>query len=256
MRLKTSQTNVIECGKHIENSPNICLLGSELACSYFPELQRQNNGPCSSNNSFKNVFGFNCKFYYKLEKYCSGKLLDVEIGIGYLIETPDLPVLKRDRPLLYRHDDGPICSVFNPVHVFFCLQDNEYIIVQSYHPQVLPELLVDPHSLIASSPENPLDIINVEENSLVGRLEGNVTSLSIVDICNKATNLLFDYTKQIVLSCSQLDVKKLKTKILQLTPTKPPQAKRGSIIYNEEHDTMQYFDGSRWRTLLWRFEDE
>jgi hypothetical protein len=256
MKLKTSQTNVIECGKHVENSSNICLIGTELACSYFPELQRQKNGPCSTNNSFSSVFGFNCKFYYKLEKYCSGKLIDIEIGIGYLIQENDLVLLKRDRPLLYKHEDGSICSITNPVYSFVCFKDTEYLILQSYHPNSLPELLVDPHSLIVSTTDNPVNIVNVDENALIGRLDGNVTSLSISDICNKATNLLIGYTKQIILSCSQLDVKKLKTKILQLTPSKPAQAKKGSIIYNEEHDTIQYFDGSRWRTLLWRFEDE
>jgi hypothetical protein len=256
MRLKTSQTYAIECGKYVENSTDICLIGTELVCSYFPELQRKNNGPCSSNNSFSNIFGFDCKFYYKIDKFCSEKIIDTEIGIGHLVKENDLIILKRDRGIFYKHEDGPVCSIIRPVHAFSCFKDDEYLIIQSYHPHSLPELLVDPHSLIVSSPDNCVNVVNMDENSILGRLDGNVTSVSISELCTKVTNLLFDYTKQIILSCSQLDVKKLKTKILQLIPSKPAQAKKGSIIYNEEHDIIQYFDGSRWRTILWRFEDE
>ena len=256
MRLKTSQIHVIECGKHVENSPNICLLGTELACSYFPELQRQNNSPCSNNNSFERVFGFDCKFYYKIDKFCSGKIIDTEIGVGYLIKENDLVLLKRDRGLLYKHEDGPICSIIKPVHAFSCFKDDEFLVIQSYQPYSIPELLIDPFSVVVSSEENPTNTVQISQNSLLGRLEKEVESISLSDIKDYVNKSLCEHTKQLILSCSQLDVKKLKTKILQLTPSKPAQAKQGSIIYNEEHDTIQYFDGSRWRTLLWRFEDE
>lgn len=257
MKLKTTPVQILERGFPTENSCDIFLSGTEQVCEYFPELRYQKDSPCSSRNSFLVVFGLTNKFYYRLEKYNNHQSIDLEIGIGHLIqEAPNIILLRRLQPILYKHGDEPIGPIIKPVNAFDCNDPNDYLLVQSYHGHSLPELLIDPHSLVVSSTDNPLNILNVEENSLVGRLEDNVTSLSIVDICNKATSLLFDYTKQIVLSCSQLDVKKLKTKILQLTPSKSPQAKRGSFIYNEEQDTLQYFDGSRWRTLLWRFEDE
>ncbi|NDD83983.1 hypothetical protein EBZ38_06860 [bacterium] len=253
MRLKTSPTFVIECGYGLENSTDICLTGTELACSYFPELR---NGPCSNNNSFYRVFGFDCKFYYKLEKYSKGKLLDTEIGIGHIEQSGDLIFLKRDRPIIYKHDDGPICPVTMPVHAFSCFNDNEYVIVQSHQPYSIPELLIDPFSIIVSTSNNPASTVQLNENSILGRLEEDVQSISLSNIKDYTIKSICDYTKQLILLCSQLDIKKLKTKILQLVPQKPTQAKKGSIIYNEEHDTIQYFDGSRWRTLLWRFEDE
>jgi hypothetical protein len=257
MKLKTSPIQILERGLPTENSCDIFLSGTEQVCEYFPELRYQKNPPCSSTNSFIVAFGLDNKFYYRLEKYNQKQVIDLEIGIGHLVqEAPDIILLRRSQPLLYKHGSEPIAPVERPVNAFACNNQDDYLIVHSYHAHSLPELLVDPHSLIVSIPDNPVNIVNVEENSLIGRLDGNVTSLSISDICNKAANLLIDCTKQIILSCSQLDVKKLKTKILQLTPTKPAQAKKGSIIYNEEHDTIQYFDGSRWRTLLWRFEDE
>jgi hypothetical protein len=257
MKLKTTPIQILERGLPTENSCDIFLSGTEQVCDYFPELRYQKNPPCSSNNSFLVAFGLDNKFYYRLEKYNKKQLIDLEIGIGHLEqEAPDIIFLKRSQPLLYKHGDEQIGPVLRPVNAFGCHDPDDYLVVQSYHAHSLPELLVDPNSLIVSTVDNPVNIVNVEENSLIGRLDGNVTSLSILDICNKATNLLIDYTKQIILSCSQLDVKKLKTKILQLAPSKKNQAKKGSIIYNEEHDTIQYFDGSRWRTLLWRFEDE
>ena len=257
MKLKTTPIQILERGLPTANSCDIFLSGTEQVCDYFPELRYQKNPPCSSNNSFLVTFGLDNKFYYRLEKYNKRKLIDLEIGIGHLFEeAPNIILLKRFQPLLYKHGDEQICTVIKPVNAFECHDPDDYLLVQSYHAHSLPELLVDPHSLIVSTSDNPLNIFNLETNSLVGRLEGDVTSLSILDICTKATNLFIDCTKQIILSCSQLDVKKLKTKILQLTPSKPAQAKKGSFIYNEEHDTIQYFDGSRWRTLLWRFEDE
>jgi hypothetical protein len=257
MKLKTTPIQILERGLPTENSCDIFLSGTEQVCEYFPELRYQKNGPCSSNNSFLVAFGLDSKFYYRLEKYNKRKLIDLEIGIGHLFqEAPNIILLRRSQPLLYKHGTDEIGPILKPVNAFDCNAPDDYLVVQSYHAHSLPELLVDPHSLIVSIPDNPVNIVSVEENSLIGRLEGNVTSLSISDICTKATNLLIDCTKQLILSCSQLDVKKLKTKILQLTPSKPAQAKKGSIIYNEEHDTIQYFDGSRWRTLSWRFEDE
>ena len=257
MKLKTTPIQILERGLPIENSCDIFLSGTEQVCEYFPELRYQVNPPCSTNNSFLVAFGLDSKFYYRLEKYNNRKLIDLEIGIGHLFqEAPDIIFLKRSQPLLYKHGDEQIGPVLRPVNAFGCHDPNDYLVVQSYHAQSLPELLVDPHSIIVSIPDNPLNIFNVDENSVIGRLDGNITSLSILDLCTKVTNLFTEYTKQIILSCSQLDVKKLKTKILQLTPSKQAQTKKGSIIYNEEHDTIQYFDGSRWRTLLWRFEDE
>lgn len=257
MKLKTTPIQILERGIPTENSCDIFLSGTEEVCDYFPELRYQKNPPCSSNNSFLAAFGLDSKFYYRLEKYNKRQLIDLEIGIGYLVqEAPDLVLLRRSQPILYKHGSEPIGPVIIPVDVFRYRDTDDYIVVQSYHAQSLPELLIDAHSLIVSVPENPLNIVNVDANSLIGRLEGNVSSISISDICNKVSDLILGYTKQLILSCSQLDVKKLKTKILQLNPSKPAQAKKGSFIYNEEHDTIQYFDGSRWRTLLWRFEDE
>lgn len=257
MKLKTTPIQILERGLPTADSCDIFLSGTEQVCEYFPELKYQKNSPCSSTNSFMSAFGLDNKFYYRLEKYNKRQLIDLEIGIGHLHqEAPDIILLKRFQPLLYKHGSDPIGPVLRPVNAFACHDPDDYLIVQSYHAQSLPELLIDPNSLIVSTAENPLNIVNVEEHSLIGRLDGNVTSLSISAICEKVTALLFDYSKQIILSCSQLDVKKLKTKILQLLPLKTPEAKKGSIIYNEEHDTIEYFDGSRWRTLLWRFTDE
>ena len=256
MRLKTSQTHVIECGKHVVNSTDICLAGTELACSYFPELRNLKNGPCSTNNSFANVFGFDCKFYYKLDKYCDGRLVDTEIGVGYLIQDHELVLLRRDRPVLYRHEDGPICPIVQPVHAFSCFKDTEYLIVQSYQPSSIPELLIDPFSLVVSTEDNPTNTVQLEQNSLLGRLEENAQSISLSSIKDYVQKSLCEHTKQLVLSCSQLDVKKIKTDVLQFKPSNIKNAKKGSLIYNETSNAIEYFDGERWRTFLWRFVDE
>jgi len=257
MKLKTTPIQILERGVPTENSCDIFLSGTEEVCDYFPELRYQKNAPCSSNNSFIKAFGLDSKFYYRLEKYNKKQLVDLEIGIGHLIEeAPGLILLKRFQPILYKHGSEPIGPVLRPVDAFRYRDPDDYIIVQSYHAHSLPELLVDPHSLVASSADNPINIVNVDEHSLIGRLDGNITSLAISEICKKTTDLLLGYTKQLILSCSQLDVKKLKTKILQLVPQDIIDAKKGSIVYNETDDTVEYFDGSRWRVLLWRFKDE
>ncbi|MFM9151749.1 MAG: hypothetical protein ACKOPU_05715 [Candidatus Planktophila sp.] len=253
MKLKTTPIQILERGLPIQDSCDICLSGTEQVCEYFPELRYQKEGPCSAKNSFMSAFGLDHKFYYRLEKYNNRVLIDLEIGIGHLYqESPSVILLKRLQPLLYKHGSDPIGPTFRPVNAFMCHDKDDYLVVQSYHAQSLPELLIDSNSLVVSSEDNPLNILNIEENSVVGRLDGQATSISIYDLLSRIAS----YTKQIVLSCSQLDVKKLKTKILQLIPSKSTQAKKGSLIYNEENDTIEYFDGSRWRTLLWRFTDE
>ena len=143
-----------------------------------------------------------------------------------------------------------------PVDCFRENSNQEYIVLFSHIPTSLSELLVLPHSVVVSTENNPINTVILEPNSILGRLEENVQPLLISDLSEKTLELLLTYTKQIVLDCSQLDVKKLKTSCLQLKPSSRSGAKEGSIIYNSSNKCIEYYTGSEWRTLTWELSSD
>lgn len=252
MKLKTSNLQAIE---HAQASDypvlDLILCGTESACELLEQFKHQREKPTSEQHSFKSIFGLDCKFYYVLNKYKNKEILNIEVGIGYLIEQDDKVLLRRYRPMAFKQPNSNIVPVKNAVDVFRPQAEDEYLIVNSYAPTLLTELLVDPNCVVASSEECPINVIKIENNSVLGRLDGDIQSLSLKDISDKTIDLLSSHTKQLVLSCSQIDIKKIKTSSLQLKPSNRPPSKEGTLTYNEKSKTMEYYDGSQWRTLAW-----
>jgi hypothetical protein len=252
MKLKTSNLQAIELAEPSDYPVlDLVLCGTELACELLEPFKHQKEKPTSEQHSFKSIFGLDHKFYYIINKYKNKDIVNIEVGIGYLIEQDDKVLLRRFKPMAFKQPNCNIVPVNTAVDVFRPQGSDEYIIVSSYAPTLLTELLIDPNCTIASSKECPINVIEIENNSVLGRLDGDIQSLSLNNISDRTIDLLSSYTKQLVLSCSQLDVKKIKTSSLQLKPSNRPQSKEGTLIYNEKNKTIEYYDGSQWRTLIW-----
>ena len=101
----------------------------------------------------------------------------------------------------------------------------------------------------STEPYIPL-MVYVDDNSLLGRFDDDIQSISMSDLNDNTLKHIQKYTKQLILKSSRLDVKKIKTNQLTLDPHKKPDAKRGTLFYNDDVDALQYFDGEKWRTIL------
>ena len=257
MKLKTSNIQAIEKAESVTYPTlDLLLVGTESACGLLENLKYLKEPLSSDKHSFKSVFGLNTKFYYVIHKYKQKEVTNIEIGIGYLVEEDNKIFLKRARPMAFKQTNGPITSTQIAVDVFRPQSEDEYLIVNSYAPTLLTELLVDPNCIIYSSESCPINVLSVDTNSIIARLDDDITSLPISDLSEQTLELLLTYTKQIVLDCSQLDVKKLKTSCLQLKPSSRSGAKEGSIIYNSSNKCIEYYTGSEWRTLTWELSSD
>lgn len=257
MKLKTTTKQAFERAKATDTCVDLVLIGTEQARDLFPLLRQEPKAYTSETHSFANVFGFDCKFYYRLEKYTTNNLLiDIEIGIGCLIKENDLVILRRLQSIVYRHGEQDFTPIRMPVDVFRENNPQEYIVAFSHIPTTLSELLVEPHTLVVSTENNPIHTLNIENNSVLARLDKDVESLSLDTLSEKTLELICSYTKQIVFNCSQLEIKKLKTNSLQLKPSKRPQSKEGTLVYNETTKALEYYDGEKWRVLQWRLDSD
>jgi hypothetical protein len=253
MKLKTTTKQAFERARATDSCVDLVLLGTESARDLFPILRQEPKTYTSETHSFSSVFGFDCKFYYRLEKYTINNILtDVEIGVGCITKENDLTIFKRLQSIVYKHRDQDFVPVRMPVDIFRETNSQEYVVLFSHIPTTLSELLVEPNSLVVSAENNPISTIKIENNSVLGRLENDAQSISLDQLSDKTRELITSYSKQIVLGCSQLDVKKLKTNSLQLKPCNRPQSKEGTLTYNETTKALEYYDGEQWRILQWK----
>ena len=254
MNLKTTTQLAIEIGC-IDQDNNLYLCGTEgLSQVSDPLALAIKNNDLNHNHTFKNVFGFDCKFFYVIEQMKDGDTIRYERGLGNLYQHNDKIYLKRSPMVAGKNHkeisfDRTICTRFQ-------CEDCSHLVVHSTYPQSYIECLADKNSIITSIESFIPHSFVVEENSVVGRLDGNVESISFknktfIDLISDA---LCKYTKQLVLKTSKLDVKKISTPSLQLNPSPSPPAKKGCLYYDENDDSLKYYDGSKWRTLI--FKDE
>jgi hypothetical protein len=256
MNLKTTTQIAIETGCW-DQDHNLFLCGVDGLQHINDTLHFaiKNNDINNTNHTFKNVFGFDCKFFYTIEQMNNGEVVRYERGLGNLYEHNDKVYLKRNpmiggknsRDLYY---DKTVCTQFQ-------CDDCSHIVVTSSYPPTYIECLTDKNSIITSIESFIPHSFIVEENSIVGRLDGDVESISFknkafIDLISDA---LCKYTKQLVLKTSKLDVKKISTPVLQINPSTSPPAKDGCIYYDEVEKSLKFYDGSKWRTLVFK-DDE
>lgn len=249
MRLKTSQTIALERGRPDYTSNDIELLGTEaLLC--VDEFKHLNVS--SKDNSFLSVFGLDVKFFYSLELKSNEAF--VERGLGYVEQHDGKFFLKRSRPF-YIIDNGVTLSA-KRLRPIVC-SDEECLLVSSYTPTTFIETLTDSNSIITSiSPHIPTSVV-VGKNSVLGRREENVESIPLTDLLDEgqvsqfALNAIKQYTKNLILNSPKVNVKRISTNDLQLNPQKSAPQRKGVLYYDEKDDLLKYYDGQKWRMLVW-----
>jgi hypothetical protein len=186
MKLKISKQIAIEKGIELENS-DIKLLGCECLCECDKNLSDfiKHNSCCNTKNSFKKIFGFNTKFYYKIEKYDHSNIMDYEVGIGYLEKDNKDIVLKRVQPLFFSKDKAAPCPSFAGCVKFNCECDHHFVAVSNYFPDNYLQVLPDSNCIIASIDKHIPSPVYVDKNSVVGRLDNDIQSIDISSLLNQ-----------------------------------------------------------------------
>ena len=212
MKLKVTNQIAIEKGIQLENN-DIKLIGCECLCDcddhkIISGFIKEHNC-CDKKNSFKKVFGFNHKFYYKIEKFDQSNVASYEVGIGYLEKNDKDIVLKRHQPLFFSTEKGlNPCPSFAGHIKFHCECDHHLLIVSNYFPDNYLQILADPHCIIASIDKHFPSPVYIDKNSVIGRLQDSIQSINIQSLLNQI------------------------------------------IKYDENTNTVQFFNGTRWIKLM------
>lgn len=244
MKIKTSKVQAIELGVSNSDNNDIELLGTEALKSVASLKHQIEIGFFnSSQNSFLSVYGTDCKFFYSIEVDSE---IDhfIERGIGHVEKHNNKFFLRRARPLYYI-EGGRMNPAIRPRPI--TKDNNINIIVSSYIPQSVNEILGDEHSvIIADTPHLPT-YVALDENSVLGRLGADIESVSFSDLVDEA---LKKHTKNLILKSPKVSVKQLVANSIQLNASKNGPEKRGTLYFNDMTGKLMYFDGQKWHSLL------
>ena len=174
------------------------------------------------------------------------KKIAVEKGVGKLTDFRDAlgPQTLFERVIVHSlfetTESGNLVrtrSVGAPPYPF---SNDDYVLVFSQAPESYLDALMVEHSVLCSIEPHTPSPVHLENNTLLGRLDGRIQSVDTDELRH-------------LLGLDQ-GITSIGTPVLQLLPTTVEGPKRGTLYYSLESNSLKFFDGERLRTL--KFEDE
>lgn len=251
LNLKIPTTPAIELvDSSNQEEYNLNLLGVQALAEKNTAIEANlnNNQLCCEKNSFKNVFNETDTFFYAVELFSAFTGLKLrEVGIGKYRDN----TIYRITPMYTVNSEGQVGQCANGLNLFYTNDPAEYVYVSTYMPKSYHELLIQENSLIVSSDKQLIPkVIYIEENSTIGRIGADIESISFSSISSLVFDYIKSYAKQLVLKCSRLDVKKVKTSNIIIDATPSGDEKGGSIFFDSKSKELKFFNGSKWKKLL------
>jgi len=256
-KLKTINYPIIELSDGNPLNYNLDLLGPEELVKYdLSFAESVSNGEIDiSKSKFRDHYEEGEYFYYCVQRINGDDGIDLtEIGVGTLI-TGGLE-LKRVRPMYTVDKSGKISPSYNGPYEFFKAEDTKYIVIKNHLPTNLSELLIQENSVLCSSDQEFVPVaVQLSNNTVLGRMSEGIEAISIEMLRDMTIERIKEYTKQLILKSSQLDIKKIKTQQLILKPHSSPDAKAGTLFFDEIHKELKMFTGEEWKTVAWKTEE-
>lgn len=251
--LKTSLTTAIEALTKSHLNSDLQLIGHlplKQACNVLK--QAIDSSQLSEDHSFKKLFGLETNFFYIIEQICNDCVNYCERGIGYIYENNDGVFLKRLLPISHGENLRSLKPILDGIGFPFTCDHNHHLIIYSSIPTSYLECLAVENCVITSSSPGLPQPINLPNNSFLGRLENSIEAISFSDnrLINKITELISNFKNQLKLQTAKLTAKRAEFSIIDIVATKDPKAKKGSLCYDEESNSLRFYDGNSWRTIL------
>jgi hypothetical protein len=208
----------------------------------------------------QNVYPSNRDFLYLVQEYENDVLTSEEVGIGEIQKTNSKSLLKRNYALrTYRGSTGyPMSGIPN----FY--SDQNFFKITPYIPRSYLNVLVYPNSILCSDYWGGPVGVDLPPSSVLGRLGENIQSLdsnelktllpneTIVDAVEQSTDNLTFLCQSLNLAATGA---RLSSPSIRIPPvynnTNRPTPQRGSIIYNDQTNHFEGYDGTAWRQLKW-----
>ena len=245
-KLKTTTVTIAEkcC---IGNDKELVLEGCE---SLGQEYQRSKGfDPCFTCdcNNFSSNFDVEDKFFYSLEHYRGQESLYTEIGIATILNDN---IINRDT--IYYGISKRKGLLPNPAAYFpEDLQDGDYLEVTNYRNTNILDFFVDPYFVITSDSHSCPTPLYLDQDSVLGRYEGDIQSISISSLLStNFIDLLTSFTKSINLKAYKLYCKIINCSSIVLSKSKSrPKPPKGTIIWDDKDNLLKFYNGKVWNVI-------
>jgi len=210
----------------------------------------------------RHVFNTDTEFFYLIENFDSAdinsrQLIHIERGLAHIEKSGETAYLIRDVVLEAQQRDNDLTIDENGL---LNLPDDCYLVVSSYAPSNYIDLFYNKHSIICSTGDSAPSPIEIEENAVVGRLDGEMKSLDSEDLSFILTpdyviKSLKDINAPLLIATDHFEMLNDKSKlltghvVLKSRQGKPRNREKGSIIFNSSTNALEFFDGSKWKTI-------
>jgi hypothetical protein len=217
-----------------------------------------NSNSLSEKNYIKNAIGLGPEntFNYVLESFLNKKQIKHETGVGYAYEIDSVVRFKKLFAIMHGTDpeESHYCNYTQPV--FYCTE-GAVNIIRGFIPDVYNyNLHFDNGILISTAPYIP-SCLHIKENSLVGRFNQDLQNISFddPDFIDYIGRCVSHYTKQLNLKSSKVSAKAISTQSIQFNPSSLQNIKSNTLVYDENTDTLKFYNGIKWRTVKWEDEE-
>lgn len=200
-------------------------------------------------NKFVNIFGEKTNFFYAIEQVKNNSIFHYERGIGHVYSTNDGTFLNRSLTIVSGKNPAESQgSLINHRSPLLC-QNDTYI--YSTIPQSFIEYFCVPNSVIVTNEIFVPNILPLAKDSFLARIDNNIESVPFDDnrLIDKIVSLICKFTKQIKLKTSKLSLKRVEPEVIDFVPSSAIKAKKGSLYYDENSNTLKIFNGLDWKTI-------
>ncbi len=221
------------------------------------KLLRDKNDPVYKQIDIKlpitQVIGLQENFMYKVEQLDNAhNILQTETGIAQIWEVEEGHELLR----LKRTDKKRPANMYKP---------ETYLRISTCMPTKVSDFETPGNTVLIFNEDESITSLPLEPNTFLGRfLEEDVRAVPAYELLQIIPYAdILDYIQkqeaQLKLNTRRLDLTNenatVSASILRVTPdtysdTNRPTPQQGMIIYNQDSQTLEYYDGEKWRSLV------
>lgn len=255
-------------GSLIQNSTDILLLGLGSGSGVQTDFTSDLNNLTENSGLLQQIYPENKSFPYVIQQYdnisefsiTSRVLLKEEQGIGKIQKNGNNYYLKRDYPLRYYNGNDYYASYGSAVNF---LNQGTFIIA-SFVPSQYNDALFYENSVLCSNEYRGPLCVDLPPSSVLGRINDNIQSLDSNELRQILTDaivreIIESSTGNYTFLCQTLNLansnSRLSSAALQARPvynnSNRPAPQRGSIIYNDQTNRFEGYDGTSWRPFAW-----
>ena len=251
-------------GKVLSNSSDILLADSEEFLYYSPDLSEV----VTQSGLLQQAYPENREFLYLIQEFNSSEsdrvLISSEMGIGKIQKTSDKYYLKREYAARYYDGVNYYISDGNSIN----FAETSFLVCSSFLPESYLDALVYSNSVLCSNEYNGPVGVDIPPSSILGRLNGNIQSLDknelrLVLTDENIIDAIEQSSKNLTFLCQSLNLSangaRLSTPSIRVLPsynnTNRPIAQRGTVIYNDQTNRLEVYNGADWKSIKWADED-